>query len=166
MAQAVSDLSAGHAPSKMLWEQSASLYGACGIVVCVFIQDKLNQTIRSGIYPFAVMRGISHVGYTMFPLSESGNAGAFQDILHIYVITVLVVLLSIVSLIVIMVGGYQDKMHRALAIWATIALLLMFAAAIGVNIVPRDFFGIPERFSVFASTGFNAILGGVLISWF
>lgn len=84
MAQAVSDLSANHAPSKMLWEQLASLYGVCGIVsimmVCVFIQGKLNKTIRIGIYLFAVMNWISNVGYTMFPLSDSGNAGAFQRI--------------------------------------------------------------------------------------
>lgn len=54
MAQAVSDLSADNAPSKMLWEQLSSLYGVCGIVsimmVCVFVQGKLNKTIRIGIY--------------------------------------------------------------------------------------------------------------------
>lgn len=170
MAQAVSDLSANNAPSKMLWEQLASLYGVCGIVsimmVCVFIQEKLNKTIRIGIYLFAIMNWISNIGYAMFPLSDSGNAGTFQDIMHIYVITVLVVLLSIVSLIVIMVGGYRDKKHRSLAIWATMALLLMFAGAIGTNIVPREFFGIPERFSVFAVTGFNAILGIYLFRGF
>ena len=170
MAQAVSDLSANNAPSKMLWEQLASLYGACGIVsimmVCVFIQGKLNKAIRIGIYLFAAMNWVSNVGYSMFPLSDSGNAGTFQDIIHIYVITVLVVLLSIVSLIVIMVGGYRDKKYRSLAIWATMALFLMFAGAIGTNIVPRDFFGIPERFSVFAATGFNAVLGIYLFRGF
>lgn len=163
LAQAVSDLSAANAPSKMLWEQLASLYGVCGIVsimmVCVFIQGKLNKTIRIGIYLFTAMNWVSYVGYSMFPLSDSGNANTFQDIMHIYVVTVLVVLLSIASLITIMVGGYRDKKYRSLAIWATIALLLMFSGAIGTNIVPKDFFGIPERFSVFAATGFNAILG-------
>lgn len=163
LAQAVSDLSAANAPSKMLWEQLASLYGVCGIVsimmVCVFIQGKLNKTIRIGIYLFTAMNWVSNVGYSMFPLSDSGNANTFQDIIHIYVVTVLVVLLSIASLITIMVGGYRDKKYRSLAIWATIALLLMFSGAIGTNIVPREFFGIPERFSVFAATGFNAILG-------
>ena len=97
MAQAVSDLSAGNAPSKMLWEQLSSLYGVCGIVsimmVCVFVQGKLNKTIRIGIYLFAVMNWVSNVGYAIFPLSDNGNAGAFQDIMHIYVVTVLVVLL-------------------------------------------------------------------------
>lgn len=154
----------------MLWEQLSSLYGVCGIVsimmVCVFVQGKLNKTIRIGIYLFAVMNWVSNVGYAIFPLSDSGNAGAFQDIMHIYVVTVSVVLLSIISLVVIMIGGYRDKKYRSIAIWATIALLLMFAGAIGTNIVPRDFFGIPERFSVFAAAGFNAVLGIYLFRGF
>lgn len=163
MAQAVSDLSANNAPSKMLWQQLSALYDVCGIVsvtlVCVFIQGKLTKTLRIGVYLFAVMNWVSNVGYAMFPLSDSGNAGTFQDVMHIYVVTVLVVLLSIISLVVIMIGGYRNGQYRTLAVWATIALLLMFAGALGTNIVPKEFFGIPERFSVFAATGFNAVLG-------
>ncbi len=170
MEQAVSDLSASNAPSKMLWGQLSSLYNICGIIsimmVCVFIRGKLNKAIRIGIYLFAVMNFISSIGYAMFPLSESGNAGTFQDIMHVYVVTVLVVLLSIVSLIVIMIGGYRDKNYRSIAIWATIALLLMFAGAIGTNIVPKQYFGIVERFSVFAATGYNAVLGIYLFNGF
>lgn len=163
MSQAVSDLSASNAPSKMLWNQLSSLYGICGIVsimmVCVYIREKLTKTIRIGIYLFAIMNWVSSVGFGMFPLSDSGNGGAFQDVMHIYVITVLVVVLSIASLVVIMIGGYRNKSYRSLAIWATIALLMMFAGAIGTNVVPHQFFGIVERFSVFAATGFNAVLG-------
>lgn len=170
MAQAVSDLSADNAPSKMLWEQLSSLYGGCGIVsimmVCVFVQGKLNKTIRIGIYLFAAMNWVSNAGYKMFPLSDSGNAGTFQDIMHIYVVTVLVVLLSIISLVVIMIGGCREKKYRSIAVWAMIALLLMFAGAIGTNVVPKEFFGIPERFSVFAATGFNAVLGIYLFRGF
>ena len=29
----------------------------------------------------------------------------------------------------------------------------------GMNIVAKDYFGIVERFSVFAATGYNAVLG-------
>lgn len=170
MAQAVSDLSASNAPSKMLWDQLSSLYGVCGMIsimmVCVFIQGKLNKTLRAGIYLFAIMNWVSCVGYAMFPLSDSGNAGTFQDIMHVYVVTVLVVLLSILSLVVIMIGGYRDKTYRSLAIWATVALLLMFMGAVGTNVVPKEFFGIPERFSVFAATGFNAVLGVYLFRGF
>ena len=50
--------------------------------------------------------------------------------------TVIVVLLSIISLILIIMVG-----------------------ALGMNIVPKEYFGIVERFSVFAATGFQAVLG-------
>lgn len=42
----------------------------------------------------------------MFPLSSSGYAGAFQDVMHM-VVTALVVLLSIVSLSVIIAAGFN-----------------------------------------------------------
>ncbi len=161
--QAVSDLSANNAPSRILWKQLSSLYNVCGIVsimaVCIFIGGKLNKTLCIGIYLFAIMNWISNIGYAMFPLSDSGNAGAFQDIMHIYVITPLVVLLSITSLVIIMVGGFRDKRYHSLAVWAAAALTLMFIGAVGTGVVPKEFFGIPERFSVFAAAGFNAVLG-------
>jgi hypothetical membrane protein len=171
MAQAVSDLSAENAPSKMLWSQLSSLYDVCGIVsitaVCLFIQRKLNKTLRIGIHFFAVMNWVSSVGYAMFPLSDSGKAGVFfQDTMHIYAVTMPVVLLSIISLVVIMIGGYRDKQYCSLAICATIALFFMFVGAIGTGIVPAEYFGIPERFSVFAVTGFNAVLGIYLFRGF
>lgn len=170
MKQAVSDLSATDAPSRVLWNQLSCLYGVCGMVsimmVCVFIQGKLNKTLRIGIYTFAAMNWVSNVGYALFPLSSSGYAGTFQDVMHVYVITMLVVVLSIASLILIMVGGYRKKYYRPLATWATIALATMFIGAIGINVVPREYFGIFERFSVFAATGFNAVLGVYLFSGF
>lgn len=82
MSQAVSDLSADNAPSRMLWQQLSALYDICGLVsvmmVCIFVQDRLNKTLRTGIYLFAAMNWISAAGYAMFPLSDSGNGGAFK----------------------------------------------------------------------------------------
>ena len=40
-----------------------------------------------------------------------------------------------------------------------IALVCMMLGALGTNILPAAYFGIPERFIVFAATGFNAVLG-------
>lgn len=166
MAQAVSDLSAVDAPSRDLWNQLASLYGVCGMIsvmmVCVAIQGKLNRVLRVGIYLFAGMNWVSQIGYSMFPLTTSGTPDSFQDIMHVYVVTVGVVLLSIVSLVTIIVGGMKEKRHRRLAVWAMLALGLMMLGAIGTNVVPAEYFGIPERFSVFAATGFNAVLGWYL----
>ena len=36
---------------------------------------------------------------------------------------------------------------------------MMLAGAMGMNVVPAEYFGVVERFSVFAATGFNAALG-------
>ena len=106
--QAVSDLSAANAPSRMLWNQLSILYNLCGIVsimmVCVFVQGKLNKTLRLGVYLFAAMNWVSAAGYASFPLTESGYAGASQDVMHM-VVTAGVVGLSILSLVFFIIGG-------------------------------------------------------------
>lgn len=162
MAQAVSDLSAENAPSRRLWSQLSALYDTCGIVsvtaVCIYIKGRLNKKLRLGIYLFALMNWVSAVGYKMFPLTEAGSPDGLQNIMHL-VVTGLVVLLSIISLVVIIIGGTRDKKYVSLAIYAGVALFFMMIGSIGTNVVPSRFFGVPERFSVFAATSFNAVLG-------
>ena len=162
MAQAVSDLSAANATSLALWNQLSALYNVCEVVcvtvVCIGIQGRKTKLLRSGIYLFAVMEWISAVGYRMFPLSDSGYAGAFQDVMHMAV-TALVVLLSIVSLVIIIVAGATSKSCRSYGVCAAVALAMMLVGALGMKIVPASYFGVVERFSVFAATGFNAALG-------
>ena len=162
MAQAVSDLSAANAPSLALWNQLSALYNVCEIVcvtvVCVGIQGQKTKLLRLGIYLFAIMEWVSAVGYRMFPLSDSGYAGAFQDVMHMAV-TALVVLLSVVSLIVIIAAGVKDRSCRSYGVCAAVALAMMLVGAMGMKIVPAEYFGVVERFSVFAATGFNAALG-------
>ena len=162
MAQAVSDLSAANAPSLALWNQLSALYNVCEVVcttvVCIGIGGKKIGLLRAGIYLFAVMEWISAVGYRMFPLSDSGYAGTFQDVMHM-VVTAVVVLLSIVSLSVIIIAGTKSRDFRSYGICAGVALGMMLVGAMGMKIVPVEYFGIVERFSVFAATGFNAALG-------
>ena len=162
MAQAVSGLSAANAPSLALWNQLSALYNVCEVVcvtvVCIGIQGWKTKLLRSGIYLFAVMEWISAVGYRMFPLSDSGYAGTFQDVMHMAV-TALVVLLSIVSLVIIIVAGAKSKSCRSYGVCAAVALAMMLVGAMGMKIVPAAYFGVVERFSVFAATGFNAALG-------
>lgn len=162
MAQAVSDLSAANAPSLALWNQLSALYNVCEVVcvtvVCIGIQGWKTKLLRSGIYLFAVMEWISAVGYRMFPLSNSGYVGAFQDVMHMAV-TALVVLLSIASLVIIIVAGAKSKSCRSYGVCAAVALAMMLVGAVGMKLVPAAYFGVVERFSVFAATGFNAALG-------
>ncbi len=162
MAQAVSDLSAANAPSLSLWNQLSALYNVCEVVcvtvVCIGIQGQKTKLLRTGIYLFAVMEWVSAVGYRMFPLSDSGYAGAWQDVMHM-VVTGLVVLLSIVSLTVIILAGVRDRHSRSYGVCAAVALGLMLVGALGMKLVPAAYFGVVERYSVFAATGFNAALG-------
>ena len=162
MAQAVSDLSAANAPSLALWNQLSALYNVCEVVcvtvVCIGMQGQKTKLLRSGIYLFAIMEWISAVGYRMFPLRDSGYAGAFQDVMHMAV-TALVVLLSIVSLTVIIAAGAKSRDCRSYGVCAGIALAMMLVGAMGMKLAPAEYFGVVERFSVFAATGFNAALG-------
>ena len=162
LSQAVSDLSAADAPSLSLWNQLSAFYNVCETVcvtvVCIGIQGQKTRLLRTGVYLFAVMEWVSAVGYRMFPLSSSGYAGAFQDVMHM-VITALVVLLSIVSLSVIITAGIKSRDCRLYGICAAIALAMMLVGAMGMKLVPAGYFGVVERFSVFAATGFNASLG-------
>ena len=162
MAQAVSDLSASNAPSLGLWNQLSSLYNICTLIcammVCAGIQGKGSRLLRTGIYLFTTMEWISAVGFSMFPLSDSGYAGTFQDKMHI-ISTVLVVMLSIVSLVILIIAGVKTKEYRSFGVFAGIALGMMLVGALGMNIVPKEYFGVVERFSVFAAVGYNAVLG-------
>jgi hypothetical membrane protein len=165
MAQAVSDLSAETAPSRMAWEQLATLYNTCSVVcttcVSVYISEHRISTklFRVGVYLFTLMNWISRVGYGMFPLSDSGNEiNTFQEKMHI-IVTAAVVLLSIGSLVILIIAGCRKNGIRSIGILAGIALVMMFTGAIGQGIVPKHYFGIMERFSVFSAVGFNAVLG-------
>lgn len=162
LSQAVSDLSAASAPSLSLWNRLSAVYNVCEVVtatvVVIGIQGQKTKILRTGVTLFAVMEWISAIGYQMFPLSESGYAGAFTDVMHM-VVTALVVLLSIVSLSLIIVAGAKDRGCRSYGVCAAFALCLMLVGAAGVKMVPAAYFGVAERFSVFAATGFNAALG-------
>lgn len=161
-AQAVSDLSATNAPSLRLWNQLSSLYNICTLIcammVCAGIQGKGSRLLRTGIYLFTAMEWISAVGFSVFPLSDSGYAGTFQDKMHI-LSTILIVLLSIVSLVILIIAGVKRKEYRSFGVFAGIALGMMLVGALGMNIVPKEYFGVVERFSVFAAVGYNAVLG-------
>ncbi|MCL2808136.1 MAG: DUF998 domain-containing protein [Coriobacteriia bacterium] len=163
MSQAVSDLTAVNAPSFAIASGLSSLYHLfsclCCVLVCIVVQGKANRILRLGVYLFTAMSFVSAIGYSLFPLSESGFAGSFQDIMHLYVVTTLVVVLSIASLVLITVGGLRKQTNKSLAIISLLALLVMFIGTIGAGAMPLDYFGIAERFSVYSAVIFTAILG-------
>jgi len=162
MSQAMSDLTALSAPSFMVANGLASVYGLFSVLsstlVCIVIQGKGNKVLRLGVYIFAAMNWVSGIGFALFPLSDSGFAGEFQDAMHL-VTVFLVVGLSIISLILIIVGCLKKNYSKPLAIVATVVLVCMFIGGVGVNVVPLEYFGLMERFSLYGAVIFNAILG-------
>ncbi len=169
LSQAVSDLSAQDAPSRALWYQLVSLNDLCAIAVlmlcCVYIQGRLSRALRLGIYFYTAMFWVSSVGYVFFPLTSSGFAGTAQDVMHL-VLTGVVVLLSIVSMVLLIIGGLRQRTLPSLALWAAVTLILMFTGAIGTGAAPKAYFGLFERFSVLSSMGFTAVLGVYLMRGF
>lgn len=128
---------AANAPSLRLWNQLSSLYNIstliCAMMVCAGIQGKGNRLLRTGIYLFTAMEWISAVGFSMFPLSDSGYAGTFQDKMHIFS-TVLVVLLSIVSLVMLIVASAKSKEYRSFGVFAAVR----YNAVLGVELFRID----------------------------
>lgn len=163
MGQAISDLFALNAPSRELYTQLSSVAGTSGIVcatvACLYVRNRLNRPLRVGIYLMAVLNWVNNLGYSLFPLTESGYAGTFQDFIHAFVVTPAVVILSIASLVTIMVGGYRHRKYRSIAIFATVSLCCMIIGAIGLGVVPPAYGGVMERLSVFSASGFIVVLG-------
>jgi Protein of unknown function (DUF998) len=163
LGQAVSDLTAIDAPSLIVASRFSSLYSLfsvlCCTILCLIVSGRINKAFRLGIYLYTIMNWVSTIGYTFFPLSGKGFQGTFQDIMHVYVVTISVVILSIISLLLIFIGGLRNRETRIIAILALVALLSMFFGSIGMGIFPKEYFGLLERFSVFSVVIYTALLG-------
>ncbi len=163
LSQAVSDLTAVDAPSFAVASRFSALYSLFSVLGCTFlcliVSNQINKVFRFGVYLYTIMNWVSSIGYTLFPLSSKGYQGAFQDIMHYYVVTIPVVLLSIVSLILIFLGGRKNKETKVIAILGLITLLSMFLGSIGTGVAPEEYFGVFERFSVFGVVIYTALLG-------
>lgn len=160
--QAVSDLTATDSPVYGISHSLSLIHGIlsclCSLLVCILVKKEEKKTLRLGVYLFTTMNFISAIGYSLFPLSSKGYDGSFQSFMHVYVITIAVVLLSIISLILISVGAFKSK-KKLLGTLSIVALLLMFFGAAGSGILPKSVFGIVERFSTYSAVVFTAILG-------
>jgi len=162
MTQAVSDLTAVDAPSYVVASGYTKIYGIfsclCNVFVCLLMRDH-RKPLRTGIYLITAMQFTSAVGYSLFPLTGRGYDGSFQSFMHVYVITVIVVLLSIVSLIFIAAGSFKEG-KKLLGIFALITLACFFTAPVSAAL--PSVFGIVERFSTYGSCVFTLVLSAVV----
>ena len=172
MEQAVSDLSAESAPSRQLWDKLSAVYSAgsvvCTTCVAIFISENKisSKFFRVGIYLLVIMSWISKIGYQMFPLDDAGRAiGGIDETMHM-VVTAFVVALSIISFLTLIIAGIKRKEVRSIGIWAAIFFVMLLMGPIGMASFPAGYFGIGERFSIYATIGFEAVLGLYLFNGF
>lgn len=166
MSMAVSDLTAEGAPSLQLATRLNALFGPCAVVsimaVCVAVAGSKSKLFKGGIYSFAVMEWICNVGYTMFPwVADAPNTNP-QNVCHL-IVTILVVVLSLAALIMIFINAKYEEL-KSLGIWAIVCLGAMVLGPIGTGLLPKAVFGIFERLSTFSAVIFNAVLGMYLLA--
>jgi hypothetical membrane protein len=153
MAQAVSDLTASSSPSKNIARLFSFLYGLFSVIFAIYFFITFKQTINPfitiGALFLCVMTIVSFLGYTFFPLSESGFAGSLQDKMHM-VVTIAVVLCTIVALILFTIGFFKTENLKYLGIISLSTFVLLFVGAMLMKILPQKYFGIAERINVYS----------------
>ena len=161
MAQAISDLTASNSPSKNIARLFSMIYGIFTVIFStyffLYFKHKINRCVTFGAGFFCIMTVVSFFGYTFFPLSESGYAGTFQDIMHMAV-TAAVVLLTIISLILFMIGFFRTQNIKYLGIISLCTFLLVLTGPMLMNILPKEYFGIAERISIYPLMIYTGIL--------
>jgi hypothetical membrane protein len=158
--QAVSDLTAVDAPSRGIANSLTKIHGIfcclCYAFICVLAKSQ-RKAMKTGLYLLTAMHATSAIGYSLFPLTSSGYDGTVQSFIHVYVLTAVVVLLSISSMTLIAIGCFKDN-RKALGITTIVALVLMASGPICM-VLPKEVFGIFERFSTYSAVVFSGILG-------
>jgi len=161
MSQAVSDLTSLDAPSFYIANKYLTIYKISNLISCALlciINSEKNRILKLGIYLFALMNGISFIGYTLFPLTSAGYDGSIQSFIHAYIITGSVALLSIVSIFLIAGGSLKDK-DIVFGLLSILSLILMFVGAFGVAKFSKQYFGLFERFGIYSTVVFTGIIG-------
>lgn len=165
LSMAVSELSAQGAPSAALAARLNALFGPCALVsimaVCVSITECRSKLFKFGIYCFTAMEWVCNVGYEMFPWVNGAPSSNPQNIMHM-IVTILVVVLSLAALFLIAIGAGKCGL-KSLRIWAVICLVAMLIGPIGTGMMPQAVFGLFERIGTFSVVIFNAVLGVFLM---
>ena len=152
LSQAVSDLTSDDSPSKEIARTFSTLYGVFSGILSIGLfytfRKESYRLLKLGIYLIGMMYLVSAVGYGLFPLSSDPNINNFQNIMHI-VVTILVVLLTIASLILLMIS-FKKKDLKVYFILTLMTFLILMIGSIATGLVPAAYFGLAERFGVFS----------------
>jgi hypothetical membrane protein len=159
--QAISDLTASNSPSRNIAMPFTVIYGIFTVIFStyffVYFRQKINKCVTFGAGFFCVMTIVSFLGYMFFPLSQPGYAETFQYKMH-FAVTFIVFLFTIIALILFVIGFFRTKELKYLGIISLCTFLLLLAGSMLMNIVPKEYFGIAERISIYPLMMYTGIL--------
>ncbi|MDI6452861.1 DUF998 domain-containing protein [Peloplasma aerotolerans] len=152
LSQAISDLTADQANGVMYTRFFSYVYGFLSFITlwCIvyLYKAKTHKLLYIGLILFASMLTVSAIGYALFPLSESGYIGNFQNVMHM-IVTGLVVLSTIASLI-FMILGYKKIGDRKGLYISILTLFTLIVSGGLMGLINPAYFGLIERFSVYS----------------
>ena len=134
-----------------MMEKRVRMLGILGVI------SLLSYTAMVVFSPLAYP-GYDWMSMAVSDLSAEGAPSTHpQNIMHL-IVTVLVVVLFLVSLILVAIGAGKEQM-KSLRVWAIVCLAAMLIGPMGTAFLPKEVFGLFERFSTFSAVVFNAVLG-------
>jgi hypothetical protein len=163
--QAISELSAIGAPTRVFWVTMTFLFNpliiAFGIGVWK-VADKRNLRI-TGI--LLAIWGVSGFAWLLFPMNMRGNIGSTTDTGHLVMAAVTVLL---ITAFIGFGSGARAKWFRIYSI-LTLLVMLIFGGIVGTMApavkaqLPTPWMGMMERISVFSSMIWMLVLAVVLL---
>lgn len=166
----ISSLTAIGSPNSELIGIFTLIYGICAVIFAIGIvpesfNRKYSHITKLGFIFLLAMTIISLIGYALFPLSPDKTALSFQNIMHI-IITGITVLLTILFLFFIGIGFIKKEKFIKLGKISIIAAILIIifgvlnpiSVALGLNIL-----GLTERLVIFTLEIFIFFLSFIYI---
>ena len=156
--QAISDLTAVGAPSRLVATIFTALYGACMLAFLVGFY-LVFRTL--GALFLIIMQCVSTAGYLAFPLSGSKSTATFRDKMHI-VVTAVVVISSIVALVLMSVWAFGTHGPLWVGVASVVTFVLMMTGSIVSGARPQ-ILGIGERITIYSLHAYLLALAILLL---
>ncbi len=164
----ISTLTAIGSPNAEIIGIFTLIYGICAVIFAIGLviesfNKKYNIITKLGFIFLLAMTIVSFIGYTLFPLNPSQTVSSFQNMMHI-IITGMTVLLTILFLFFIGIGFIKKEKFKKLGKISLIVAILVILfgmlnpinLALGLNIL-----GLTERLVIFTLEIFIFFLSAV-----
>lgn len=157
--QAVSELTAVGAPSRLVATVFSALYGLCMVAfslgIWTLFRDRISSFFSLGCLLLLGRHLVSFFGYLLFPLAQSGYMGRWKEVAHLMV-TGVVLILSLAALLLIGLGSW--KKYRGLSIVSFAGVFFLAAGALLTQLVSPSFVGYAQRISAFSLIFYMGLL--------